>query len=276
MPLRQSYRRVNGCPSTVAVPVGARWHGPGQPLLCTMVKCLIKIKTKVSVHLWLINHCCREVRVRVLVLGPRLLARALGALPLVPVLPRLSRDAPPARMLGNAALFERVGALGQRLPWVSLGVPLTAAPGGRGMCECWTRTVQGKWAGVCLASWTLCCWYHKAALLSGLDPAFPRFCGFLCQFHGRNQWQEGLGFGGPSTTAIAVRNRGNPPPRGTKLLPAPGVPTPSGTQGVCEGTFPGALRHSSRHCCQGENMFMPPLCLSPELLLALGAAGTRV
>uniref|UniRef100_A0A493SVD3 FERM domain containing 5 n=1 Tax=Anas platyrhynchos platyrhynchos TaxID=8840 RepID=A0A493SVD3_ANAPP len=52
-----------------------------------MVKCLVKIKTKVSVHLRLINHCCREVRVRVLALGPRLLARALGALPLLPALP---------------------------------------------------------------------------------------------------------------------------------------------------------------------------------------------
>ncbi|XP_009468474.1 PREDICTED: FERM domain-containing protein 5 [Nipponia nippon] len=59
-----------------------------------MVKCLIKIKTKVSVHLRLINHCCREVRVRVLALGPRLLARALGALPLLPALPGLSCDAP--------------------------------------------------------------------------------------------------------------------------------------------------------------------------------------
>lgn len=72
-----------------------------------MVKCLIKIKTKVSVHLRLINHCCREVRVRVLALGPRLLARALGALPLLPALPGLSHDAPhsagDAPVPGNAA-----------------------------------------------------------------------------------------------------------------------------------------------------------------------------
>ncbi|KAJ7416777.1 FERM domain-containing protein 5 isoform X1 [Willisornis vidua] len=53
----------------------------------TMVKCLVKIKTRVSVHLWLINHCCREVRVRVLALGPRLLSRALGILPLLPAVP---------------------------------------------------------------------------------------------------------------------------------------------------------------------------------------------
>ncbi|NXQ93838.1 FRMD5 protein, partial [Sagittarius serpentarius] len=49
---------------------------------------------EVSVHLRLINHCCREVRVRVLALGPRLLARALGALPLLPALPGLGHDAP--------------------------------------------------------------------------------------------------------------------------------------------------------------------------------------
>ncbi|OPJ70271.1 FERM domain-containing protein 5 isoform B [Patagioenas fasciata monilis] len=61
---------------------------------------------EVSVHLRLINHCCREVRVRVLVLGPRLLVRALGALPLVPVLPRLSRDAPRVRMLGLESLRD--------------------------------------------------------------------------------------------------------------------------------------------------------------------------
>uniref|UniRef100_A0A8C3RDQ8 FERM domain containing 5 n=1 Tax=Cyanoderma ruficeps TaxID=181631 RepID=A0A8C3RDQ8_9PASS len=52
-----------------------------------MVKCLVKIKTRVSVHLWLINHCCRAVRVRVLALGPRLLSRALGILPLLPAGP---------------------------------------------------------------------------------------------------------------------------------------------------------------------------------------------
>ncbi|KAJ7417610.1 FERM domain-containing protein 5-like protein [Pitangus sulphuratus] len=59
-----------------------------------MVKCLVKIKTRVSVHLWLINHCCREVRVRVLALGPRLLSRALGILPLLPAVPSLGPDAP--------------------------------------------------------------------------------------------------------------------------------------------------------------------------------------
>lgn len=71
------------------------------------MKCLIKIKTKVSVDLRFANHCCREVRVRVLALGPRLLARALGALPLVPALPgprcRAPRGHGAVRMLGNAA-----------------------------------------------------------------------------------------------------------------------------------------------------------------------------
>uniref|UniRef100_A0A3Q2QN31 FERM domain containing 5 n=1 Tax=Fundulus heteroclitus TaxID=8078 RepID=A0A3Q2QN31_FUNHE len=52
-----------------------------------MVKCLIRIKTKVNVHLRMINHCYREVTVRVLSMGPRLLGKALGALPLFPALP---------------------------------------------------------------------------------------------------------------------------------------------------------------------------------------------
>lgn len=87
----------------------------------TMVKCLVKIKTRVSVHLWLINHCCREVRVRVLALGPRLLSRALGILPLLPAVPSLGHDAPgpgdPPEP-GNAA----PGGLGS--PGASTGLPM--------------------------------------------------------------------------------------------------------------------------------------------------------
>lgn len=52
-----------------------------------MVKCLIRIQTKVNVHLRMINHCYRDVKVRVLSLGPRLLGKALGVLPLFPALP---------------------------------------------------------------------------------------------------------------------------------------------------------------------------------------------
>ena len=53
-----------------------------------MVKCLIRIKTTVNVHLCMINHCYRDVKVRVLSLGPRLLGKALGMMPLLPALPR--------------------------------------------------------------------------------------------------------------------------------------------------------------------------------------------
>lgn len=72
-------------PGRAAVPLAELC--PQSPRPCataTMVKCLVRIKTRVSVHLWLINHCCRGVRVRVLALGPRLLSRALGILPLLP------------------------------------------------------------------------------------------------------------------------------------------------------------------------------------------------
>ena len=57
------------------------------PCSGTMVKCLIRIKTKVNVHLRMINHCYRDVKVRVLTLGPRLLGKVLGSLPLIPLLP---------------------------------------------------------------------------------------------------------------------------------------------------------------------------------------------
>lgn len=52
-----------------------------------MVKCLIQIKTKVNVHLRMINYCYRDVKVRVLSMGPRILGKALGVLPLFPALP---------------------------------------------------------------------------------------------------------------------------------------------------------------------------------------------
>ncbi|KAJ3596964.1 hypothetical protein NHX12_003364 [Muraenolepis orangiensis] len=51
-----------------------------------MVKCLIRITTRVNVHLRMINHCYRDVKVRVLSLGPRMLGKALGVLPLYPSL----------------------------------------------------------------------------------------------------------------------------------------------------------------------------------------------
>ena len=51
-----------------------------------MVKCLIRITTRVNVHLRMVNHCYRDVKVRVLSLGPRLLGKALGVLPLYPSL----------------------------------------------------------------------------------------------------------------------------------------------------------------------------------------------
>uniref|UniRef100_A0A8C1GBB4 FERM domain containing 5 n=1 Tax=Cyprinus carpio TaxID=7962 RepID=A0A8C1GBB4_CYPCA len=65
-----------------------------------MVKCLIRIKTKVNVHLRMINHCYRDVKVRVLTMGPRLLGKALGALPLFPSLPSSSTSSGASSRLG--------------------------------------------------------------------------------------------------------------------------------------------------------------------------------
>lgn len=58
-----------------------------------MVKCLIRITTRVNVHLRMINHCYRDVKVRVLSLGPRMLGKALGVLPLYPALTGLQDSA---------------------------------------------------------------------------------------------------------------------------------------------------------------------------------------
>lgn len=63
-----------------------------------MVKCLIRITTRVNVHLRMINHCYRDVKVRVLSLGPRMLGKALGVLPLYPALtgaPQSTSPPPP-------------------------------------------------------------------------------------------------------------------------------------------------------------------------------------
>ena len=68
-----------------------------------MVKCLIRIKTKVNVHLRMINHCYRDVKVRVLSLGPRLMGKALGILPLFPALPEGSSSSDSAPGSGQSS-----------------------------------------------------------------------------------------------------------------------------------------------------------------------------
>ena len=45
-----------------------------------MVKCLVVIRTKVSVHLRVVNHCSGDVHIRVLRVGPRILRVGLGSL----------------------------------------------------------------------------------------------------------------------------------------------------------------------------------------------------
>lgn len=67
----------------------------------TMVKCLIRITTRVNVHLRMINHCYRDVKVRVLSLGPRMLGKALGVLPLYPALTGMPESASPTPLSGT-------------------------------------------------------------------------------------------------------------------------------------------------------------------------------
>lgn len=66
-----------------------------------MVKCLIRITTRVNVHLRMINHCYRDVKVRVLSLGPRMLGKALGVLPLYPALTGLQESASSSPLPGT-------------------------------------------------------------------------------------------------------------------------------------------------------------------------------
>lgn len=57
-------------------------------------------------------------------------------------------------------------------------------------------TCHGERAGGSAAGRTRGRYYHEAALVLGLDPAFPRFSSFLWQSHGASRWQGGLGLGG--------------------------------------------------------------------------------
>ena len=66
-----------------------------------MVKCLIRITTRVNVHLRMINHCYRDVKVRVLSLGPRMLGKALGVLPLYPALTGHQESTSASPLLGT-------------------------------------------------------------------------------------------------------------------------------------------------------------------------------
>ncbi|KAI4830647.1 hypothetical protein KUCAC02_002263 [Chaenocephalus aceratus] len=68
-----------------------------------MVKCLIRIKTKVNVHLRMVNHCYRDMNVRVLSLGPRLLGKVLGVFPLLPALPGYSSSSGSAPGSGQSS-----------------------------------------------------------------------------------------------------------------------------------------------------------------------------
>ena len=84
-----------------------------------MVKCLIRITTRVNVHLRMINHCYRDVKVRVLSLGPRMLGKALGVLPLYPALtgqqesasvsplPCVQPASPPGKLITKASRSGR-------------------------------------------------------------------------------------------------------------------------------------------------------------------------
>uniref|UniRef100_A0AAZ3P919 FERM domain containing 5 n=1 Tax=Oncorhynchus tshawytscha TaxID=74940 RepID=A0AAZ3P919_ONCTS len=72
-----------------------------------MVKCLIRIETKVNVHLCMINHCYRDMKVRVLQLGPRLMGKVLGGHTHLPCLESLrdSAHSTPVRSVSHGDSF---------------------------------------------------------------------------------------------------------------------------------------------------------------------------
>ena len=94
-----------------------------------MVKCLIKIKTTVNVHLCMINHCYRDVKVRVLSLGPRMLGKALGVLPLYPILTGLPESASALTGLPESASASPLPRSTTPLPRST--TPLPDTPTGR-------------------------------------------------------------------------------------------------------------------------------------------------
>lgn len=74
-----------------------------------MVKCLIRITTRVNVHLRMINHCYRDVKVRVLSLGPRMLGKALGVLPLYPALTEQQESVSGSPLAGSPLPYAQPG-----------------------------------------------------------------------------------------------------------------------------------------------------------------------
>lgn len=121
-----------------------------------------------------------------LALGPRLLSRALGILPLLPAVPSLGHDAPYGH--GDPPEPGNTAPRGLGSSEVSTGIPMDCGPrsqlvttalGAGGMQERGMQDMHGReWAGVSDASWTPGCYYHKAALVVGLDSDFPGFSSF--------------------------------------------------------------------------------------------------
>lgn len=109
---------------------GNREHQDG--IEAAMVKCLIRITTRVNVHLRMINHCYRDVKVRVLSLGPRMLGKALGVLPLYPALTGLQEPASSSPLPGPPLCVEPCYPPGKATPWSHGGVCSVAVQISRG------------------------------------------------------------------------------------------------------------------------------------------------
>lgn len=100
-----------------------------------MVKCLIRITTRVNVHLRMINHCYRDVKVRVLSLGPRMLGKALGVLPLYPALTGPQESSSGSPLAGSPLPYAQPSAApGKHGPACGVGVSVSISYEGRRTC----------------------------------------------------------------------------------------------------------------------------------------------
>lgn len=70
-----------------------------------MVKCLVKIQTKRSIHLRMVNHCNKEVCIRLLRHGSKITARRAGKFTFILLKP--SPPLPPIVYHANSGLLER-------------------------------------------------------------------------------------------------------------------------------------------------------------------------
>lgn len=136
-----------------------------------MVKCLIRITTRVNVHLRMINHCYRDVKVRVLSLGPRMLGKALGVLPLYPALTGQQESASVTSLPGTPLpCVQPTNPPGKLITEPARGVLYMEVPAPfSSLNQCLPHQTAFPWVSVSpggLSNWKgICCFFFLVLLL---------------------------------------------------------------------------------------------------------------